>query len=148
MIEAVLHSSPLEVGVIELTQRNTLRTIREPIQTNSLDVQLMMQSLRKEEYLLIAEKLYNLKIDVPNTRLYDLCEKIIQSYDSKAIRKCFIETLKKTRKNNAKAINSLPLFLTNALISYKFDQNKINSLIERFSENKLNVLSNFEGKTE
>lgn len=148
MIEAVLHSSPLEVGVIELTPKNTLRTIREPIQTNFLDVQLMMQSLRKEEYQLIAENLYNLKIDVPNTRLYDLCEKIIQSYDSKSVRKCFLDTLKKTRKNNAKAINSLPFFLTNALISYKFDQNKINSLVTKFSEKKPDVLSNFKRKAE
>lgn len=146
MLESVIELSPLEVGVIELTPKNTLRTIREPIQTSLLDIQLMMKALRKEEYQLIAETLYNLKIDVPNTRLYELCEKIIQSYDSLTVRRCFINTLKKTRKNNAKAINSLPFFLTNALISYKFDQNKINALIMKFSENQPDVLSNLEGE--
>ncbi len=148
MLESVLHISPIEVGVIELSSKNTLRVIREPIQTNQLDVELMMKSLRKNEYQSIAEELYKLKIDVPNTRLYELCEKIVKSHDPLAVRKAFIATLKKTRKNNAKAINSLPFFLTNALISYKFDENKINALIRKFSENQTDVLSNFEGKTE
>lgn len=148
MLESVLHISPIEVGVIELSSKNTLRVIREPIQTNELDVELMMKSLRKNEYQSIAEELYKLKIDVPNTRLYELCEKIVKSHDPLDVRKAFIAILKKTRKNNAKAINSLPFFLTNALISYKFDQNKINALIRKFSENQTDVLSNFEGKTE
>lgn len=148
MLESVLERSPLEIGVIELTPQNTLRTIREPLQNTFIDVDLIMKALRKEEYQLIAEKLYKLKIDVPNTRLYELCKQIIQSHDSKNVRKCFIETLKKTRKNNGKAINSLPFFLTNALISYKFDQNKINTLITKFSENQPDVLSNFKGEIE
>lgn len=148
MLEAVLELSPIQVGVIELTPKNTLRTIREPIQTTLLDIELMMKSLRKNEYQSIAEELYKLKIDVPNTRLYELCEKIIKSHEPRTVRKAFITTLKNTRKNNTKAINSLPFFLTNALISYKFDQNKINSLIRKFSESQTDVLSNFEGKTE
>ncbi len=146
MIESVLKLSPLEVGVIELTSKNTLRTIREPIQTTLLDIELMMKALRKNEYHLIAEKLYKLKIDVPNTRLYNFCENIIKSHDQKKVRNYFITTLKKTRKNKAEAINSLPFFLTNALISYKFDQNKISTLIRKFSETQTDVLSNFEGE--
>ena len=62
-------------------------------------------------------------------------------------KKAFLSTLKITRKNNAEAINSLPFFLTNALISFKFNQNSISSLIKIFSENHLNVLSNIEEET-
>ena len=146
MLESVLHLAPIEVGVIVLTDTNTLKTIREPIETEQLDIEFMMKSLRKNEYQSIAEKLYKLKINVPNTRLYELCEKIIKSHDQKTVKKAFLSTLKITRKNNADAINSLPFFLTNALISFKFNQNSISSLIKIFSENHLNVLPNFEGK--
>ncbi|MDN5526136.1 sce7726 family protein [Acinetobacter sp.] len=148
MLESVLHLAPIEVGVIVLTDTNTLKTIREPIETELLDIELMMKSLRKNEYQSIAEKLYQLKIDVPNTRLYELCEKIIKSHDPKLIKKEFLSTLKITRKNNANAINSLPNSLTNALISFKFKPNDIQSLIKIFSEKQLNVLSNFKGETE
>lgn len=148
MIEDVIHLAPLEVGIIELTNRNTLKVIREPIETNQLDIELMMKSLRKEEYQAIAEELYKLKIDVPNTRLFELCKKIIKNYDPETVRKSFLITLKNSRKNNAKAINSLPFFLTNALISYKFDQNKIKTLIRKFSESETDVLSHFERKAE
>lgn len=147
MLESVLHLVPIEVGVIVLTDSNTLKTVREPIETEQLDIEFMMKSLRKNEYQSIAEKLYKLKINVPNTRLYELCEKIIKSHDQKIVKKVFISTLKKTRKNNAEAINSLPFFLTNALISFKFNQNSISSLIKIFSENKLNVLPNSKGET-
>lgn len=147
MLESVLHLAPIEVGVIVLTDTNTLKTIREPIETEQLDIEFMMKSLRKNEYQSIAEKLYKLKINVPNTRLYELCEKIIKSHDQKIVKKVFLSTLKKTRKNNAEAINSLPFFLTNALISFKFNQNSISSLIKIFSENKLNVLPNSKGET-
>lgn len=146
MLEAVLHLAPIEVGVIVLTETNTLKTIREPIETERLDIELMMKSLRKNEYQVIAEKLYKLKIDVPNTRLYELCEKIIKSHDPKIVKKEFLSTLKVTRKNNAKAITSLPDSLTNALISFKFKPNDIQNLIKTFSEKKQNVLSNFEGE--
>lgn len=146
MLESVLHLAPIEVGVILLTDTNTLKTIREPIQTERLDIELMMKSLRKNEYQSIAEKLYKLKIDVPNTRLYELCEKIIKSHDPKIVKKEFLSTLKVTRKNNAKAISSLPNSLTNALISFKFKPNDIQNLIKTFSEKNFNVLPNFEGE--
>lgn len=148
MIESVLSLAPFEVGVIELTSKNTLKTIREPTYNNNLDIELLMKSLRKNEYHAIAEELYNLKIDVPNTRLYEVCEKILKNHSDQIVKKAFIKTLKSTRKNNATGINSLPSFLTNAIISYKFNQNKINSLINKFSERQIDVLPNFEGKTE
>ena len=59
----------------------------------------------------------------------------------------FLKTLKKYRKNNIEAINTLPSPLTNALISFKFNKNDIKNLISFFSEKELNVLSNFKRKT-
>nr|WP_277603279.1 sce7726 family protein [Acinetobacter sp. ANC 3882] len=143
-VEAII---PHNVGIIVLTDNNTLRTIKEATSNNIFDIGLMMKSLRKEEYLDIAENIYGLKIDVPNTQVFDLCFKILNKSDKDVINKLFLKTLKKHRKNNIEAINILPTPLTNALISYKFNKNDIKTLISFFSEKDLNVLSNFKRET-
>lgn len=148
MITEVIHLIPDNVGVIEFTDSCILKPIREPHENYSIDLELMMKSLRKEEYLSIAEQIYKLKIDVPNTQLFDYCFNIISKADPEFVNKLFLTTLKKTRKNNAEAINLMPIHLTNALISFKFDNRNIKSLIKIFTENNSNVLSNFEGKTQ
>ncbi|MFW1858666.1 sce7726 family protein [Acinetobacter defluvii] len=148
MITEVLLLTPLNVGVIEFTETCKLKTIREPIENSSIDSELMMKSLRKEEYLSIAEQIYKLKIDVPNTQIFDFCSNIINKAEPELVHKLFLKTLKETRRNNEKAIKLLPKSLTNALISFKFNNNNIKSLIKIFTEHDANVLSNFEGKTQ
>jgi hypothetical protein len=143
-VEAII---PHSVGIIVLTDNNTLRTIKDAISNNIFDISLMMKSLRKEEYLDIAENIYGLKIDVPNTQVFDLCFKILNKSDRAVVNNLFLKTLKKYRKNNIEAINTLPSPLTNALISFKFNKNDIKNLISFFSEKELNVLSNFKRKT-
>ena len=143
-VEAII---PHSVGIIVLTDNNTLRTIKDAISNNIFDISLMMKSLRKEEYLDIAENIYGLKIDVPNTQVFDLCFKILNKSDRDVVNNLFLKTLKKHRKNNIEAINTLPSPLTNALISFKFNKNDIKNLISFFSEKELNVLSNFKRKT-
>ena len=143
-VEAII---PHSVGIIVLTDNNTLRTIKDAISNNIFDISLMMKSLRKEEYLDIAENIYGLKIDVPNTQVFDLCFKILNKSDRAVGNNLFLKTLKKYRKNNIEAINTLPSPLTNALISFKFNKNDIKNLISFFSEKELNVLSNFKRKT-
>lgn len=143
-VEAII---PHSVGIMVLTDNNTLRTIKEAISNDIFDINLMMKSLRKEEYLDIAENIYGLKIDVPNTQVFDLCFKILNKSDKDVVNNLFLKTLKKHRKNNIEAINILPTPLTNALISFKFNKNDINNLISFFSEKDLNVLSNFKRKT-
>ncbi|MCH7386318.1 sce7726 family protein [Acinetobacter modestus] len=143
-VEAII---PHSVGIMVLTDNNTLRTIKEAISNDIFDINLMMKSLRKEEYLDIAENIYGLKIDVPNTQVFDLCFKILNKSDRDIVNNLFLKTLKKHRKNNIEAINTLPHPLTNALISFKFNKNDIKNLISFFSEKDLNVLSNFKRKT-
>lgn len=148
MITEVLLLTPINVGVIEFTETCKLKTIREPIENSYIDSELMMKSLRKEEYLSIAEQIYKLKIDVPNTQIFDFCSNIINKAEPELVHKLFLKTLKETRRNNEKAINLLPKSLTNALISFKFNNNNIKSLIKIFTEHDANVLSNFKGKTQ
>ena len=148
MITDVLHLIPVHVGIIEFTDSCKLKIVKHPLENYSIDLELMMKSLRKEEYLSIAEKIYKLKIDVPNTQIFDYCFNILKNAEPELVNKLFLSTLKKTRKNNEEAITSLPISLTNALISFKFNNSDIKSLIKIFTENNLNVLPNFEGKTQ
>lgn len=148
MISDVLFLAPANIGIIEFTDTCKLKTIREPISNNSIDLELMMRSLRKEEYLSIAEHIYKLKIDVPNTQIFDYCLQIIKKEKPEVVNKLFLMTLKKTRQNNEEAINSLPISLTNALISFKFSSNNIEYLIKTFMENNTHVLPNSKGKTQ
>lgn len=104
-VEAII---PHSVGIMVLTDNNTLRTIKEAISNDIFDISLMMKSLRKEEYLDIAENIYGLKIDVPNTQVFDLCFKILNKSDRAVVNNLFLKTLKKHRKNNIEAINNLP----------------------------------------
>jgi hypothetical protein len=146
MVDEVLALIPTNVGVIEFTEFCELKTIKLPVENHSIDLALMMKSLRKEEYLSIAEQIYKLKIDVPNTQVFDYCFNILNKVDPQIVNKLFLTTLKRTRKNNEEAIKSLPFSLTNALISFKFSNNDIKSLIKIFTENSINVLPNFEGE--
>lgn len=147
LIDEIIYKTPENIGIIELTKNNTLKTIREALNFNYFDTDLMMKSLRKEEYLQIAEKIYKMKIDAPNTKIFDLCSEIIKKANKSSVNELFINTLKKSRKNNEFAINSMPKSLTNALISFKFNQSETQALINIFSENKTNVLPHFTRET-
>lgn len=74
---AVMYDLPSEVGVLGLTDRFTISTIRESHPNNSsLDVRAIFESLRTEEIKLILTR-YDFEVpDVPNTRLRSelLCE--------------------------------------------------------------------------
>lgn len=143
--QAILDIAPLAVGVMTLTEKNTFRVLRKA-QTRqaNLNRKLVMQALRQPEYRELAESLCRIKIDVPNTMIYDECFSVIQKYGNDYdLNKKFIEILKKTRKNNDRLINNLPESLANAAISYRFSKKEMDRLINYFQDEvKINVLSN------
>ena len=76
-----------------------------------------------------------------------MCIRDSLNNDEKKLNSLFIETLKKSRKNNEHFITHMPNSLVNAIISYKFNKLQIRSLIDYFAtEEKLNVLSNITRK--
>ncbi|MEE7596435.1 sce7726 family protein [Acinetobacter baumannii] len=140
---------PEHIGIILLSNKLTFQEIRKPIARNdNINKLLMMQSLRKDEYIELAQSLWGEKIEAPNTQIFDKClERIIDFKDDKKINYYFIEILKKYRKNNDILIGNLPRSLANAAISYKFNKKQEMSLIECFkNKDEVNVLSNFKRK--
>lgn len=144
----VVNKLPDNIGLIVLSEQNDLDTIKFAKKTDRpIDRKLIMQALRKPEYLEIAESISGVTIKLPNTLIFNECLNTLEQYkDDMVLNKIFIETLKKYRKNNAKLIQSLPKSLANAAISYKFSKKEIKALIENFQNKEiLDVLSSTSG---
>lgn len=134
---SVLTKVDSRVGVIELTSRNTLSIKRQAIQrVHNLDVELMIRSLRKDEYISLVEKVTGKIPDVPNSLLMKSCLQILKSADPSLIATCFIDVLKEKRFNDATLINALPKILVNAVVSYQFSKNQEDSLKRIFNDGK------------
>lgn len=148
-LEAVATQIPENVGIILLSDMLTFREVRPAIsRCSDINKTLMMQSLRKDEYLELSRMLSGEKISAPNTQLFDKCLDVVNNFkDEEKINDCFIKILKKSRKNDEILISSLPRSLSNAAVSYKFNKAQVESLIKQFNgmEND-NVLPNTERK--
>lgn len=139
-----------KVGILLLSDRFTFTQYRKATRlTHRKNEKLMMQSLRKHEYLEITEKLTGKTIEAPNTQLFSIClNEFLRTEDTVKLNKLFLTILKKSRKNKAEDINQLPSYLANAMISYKFTKLEIKSLISQFnSKEKINVLPDIARET-
>ena len=150
-VDAVLEQAPHNIGVMILSDRLTFQEIRPANhRQESINKTLMMQSLRKDEYIELVELLCGEVIEAPNTQIYDKCfEKVAACTDDKKLSYFFVEILKKHRKNNDILILNLPRSLANAAISYKFNKNQSIKLMQCFNDQDgKNVLSNFKREVE
>ena len=118
--QKVISIVPENVGIIELTDRDALIEIRKAnkIQVD-IDREIMINSLRKAEYVYIAENLSNRKIVSSNMYLFNHCLSIFNQSSNDDIRKLYIAALKKHRKVNFSMLESLPSSLINSAISFK-----------------------------
>lgn len=147
-VKSILEKTKASIGVIFLSEKMTFQEIRKAHHNEIKNKKLLLQSLRKNEYMELVQKLTGEVLEAPNTQLFDLClQKLYLNNDEKKLNSLFIETLKKSRKNNEHFITHMPNSLVNAIISYKFNKLQIRSLIDYFAtEEKLNVLSNITRK--
>lgn len=137
---------PDEVGVITLTSSNTLRTLRKACHRNTpINKKLLVGSMRQSEYKQLAEELIGEKISLPNMLVYEKCLSIISQYkNEEELNKKYIKILKKSRKNDDIFINSVPVSLMNAGISYKFSKKQKIVLLDLLKNGEINVLSDIE----
>nr|WP_237509606.1 sce7726 family protein [Pseudomonas oryzihabitans] len=134
-LSKVLNCCDADVGILELTPRKNLRTIREAtISTEPIDISILMRSLRAHEYRDIASTLLDERIDYPNTEIFSACESILKKFPSPDIRKAFCTTLKRTRKIEKEFILSLPRSLLMAGIGFKLSINHRRSLSENLNK--------------
>lgn len=133
-LSKVLDIAPIAVGVLILTGKNTLSVKRTPLLREcSIDTEMLCHSLRKPEYIEMAEKLSKKEIPVlPNSLIFTHCVNIIKEHDNVVVSSLFVDIIKRSRVNNKELINGLPISLLNAAISYKLSKQEEKNLISVF----------------
>ena len=140
-LESIL---PNNAGILVLTNRNTISTIREPISNiENINPAILFDSLRKTEYMRIIKEYYGTAPDVPNTRVYGECKKLYCKIPPIEAHDLTINNLKK--RNNSKRlkdfIDKAPSSVTAYAMSICNEKNKMQKLLNRFYNNINSLLA-------
>lgn len=85
-----------QVGIILLSDRNQLKTIRKPsFDKSHLEHKILFKALRKSEYLSLVDKCFSYIPDVPNTLIYKECLKLCETL---SVQKFYNEVLLQLKK--------------------------------------------------
>ncbi len=115
-LESIL---PDSVGVLKLNSRNALSEVKKAsLSGYPVDVDVLMSSLRKNEYLEVVRNLFEVVPETSNAMAYAACRELLFTADSGDIRKAFCETLKKTRRIDKEFVGNLPESLLAAGVEY------------------------------
>ena len=94
-IDKVSKSVAPRIGILELTNRNTIKTIRQAKSgKNKVSPGTIFDSLRKSEYLAIIKKLHGSIPNVPNTQVYRECKNIFKTIPPELIHDSMVLLLK------------------------------------------------------
>ncbi|MGX1960241.1 sce7726 family protein [Serratia proteamaculans] len=119
-VENVISIVSDDVGIIELTDKGSLNEVRKASDSiNEIDRGLMISSLRKSEYVYMAESLSLTPLTSSNMHVFSDCLAIFNEASSSDLRKLYRDALKKYRKADFNLINVLPPSLINSAISFK-----------------------------
>ncbi|PNU21644.1 hypothetical protein C2E25_01930 [Geothermobacter hydrogeniphilus] len=111
-----------DVGLLVLSDRNTLTTIQEPSSMkNSVVPSAIFDSLRRKEYEEIVRMRFGAVPDVPNTRIYQACHDLFCTLDPVDAHDSMVLVLKKRggSKRLNEFIESVPSSLKAASLSCK-----------------------------
>ena len=84
-----------DVGILKLTQRNTLETIKKPIKNSELFCHnTLFNTLRKNEYLDLVNNYFGSTPNEPNTKIFRKCYELTKDIEVKLFQKLVIKQLK------------------------------------------------------
>lgn len=132
-VDAILSSTSKDVGVLKLSNRYRIGTVREakdlPHRISPLAV---LDSIRTSEAKKLLEYLSVPFHDVPNTMMRGELEKAFQKLDAKAVHVAMVHTLKQTRNllPLSKLVDSLPDSLHAAALSLSVRRSRHARLVE------------------
>lgn len=135
-LETILFRLPKNVGLILFTEKNTLSIIRKPKSNlENIKLEVLFDSLRKNEYLAIIEKYYKTIPDVPNTRIYQTCKELYCNMPLSNALKLTYAILKK--RNNSEFlidyINKIPYSVFSYVLGIDDKQNRIERIVNIFN---------------
>lgn len=134
---------PDHVGILVLTNRNTISTIRES-KSNKININphILFDSLRKTEYVKVIKDFFGIVPDVPNTQIYGECKKLFCKMPPDIAHDLAIRILGK--RNNTKVlqefIEKAPSSLSAYAMSICSEKAKMQALMSKFSSRVGSVL--------
>ncbi len=134
---------PDKAGILVLTNRNTISTIREAKSNReNINPDILFDSLRKAEYMRIIKEYYGTVPDVPNTQIYRECKKLFCEIPPVYAHDLTIKILKE-RTNSKRLknfIDKAPSSLSAYAMSICNGKNKMQKLLNRFDNNIYSLL--------
>jgi len=135
-IEKALYTLPENIGILSFTSRNTISTIRKPKNNlENIDLSMLFDSLRKNEYLQIIKSYYGYIPNVPNTKIFSACKKLYCEIPVEKTIKLTTEVLKKRNYSDfiIQQINKVPYSLVAYILSLGSNKTRV--------EKTLNILN-------
>lgn len=130
-VSKLLEKIPENVGIIEFTNRNTLKVVKKPLSNiKNLNLRVMFDSLRQTEYVEVIKSYYGSTPDVPNTLLYKECKKLFENIPVQIAHSYILKELKKRHISKFKKefIKNAPNSLKASAICTNLNRKQINNL--------------------
>jgi hypothetical protein len=85
-----------DIGLMVLTDRNTIRTVQEPMSLkNTVHQAVIFDSLRKNEYEQIIKEHFGAVPRMPNARMYQSCRELFCSLNQTVAHDAMVDVIKK-----------------------------------------------------
>lgn len=119
------------IGIIELTSRNTLKTIKEA--TSNVDFfsyEILFKTLRKQEYIELIHEYFNFVPEVSNTRIFKECLALAKKIEVSLFQQMVVNKLKSRNISNPKKIQEkgIPESLKHICYTLNFSINEYTKL--------------------
>ncbi len=129
----VMASVDGDVGVIVLTDRNTLRTVQDTSSLRSgVEPSTIYDSLRRYEYVEILKNRFGKVPDVPNTRMYETCRMLFCKLSPEYAHDEMVKVLKKrgSLRSMSDFVTSVPCSLKAMSLSCKLSRSEQATLLD------------------
>ncbi len=137
------YSLPENIGILSLTNRNTISTIRKPKSNlENIDLSILFDSLRKNEYLQIINTYYGYIPNVPNTKIYSVCKKLYSEIPIDKAVKLTNNILKKRNHSNViiQYINKIPYSLVAYILNLGNNKTRIEKTLEILNKKIIEII--------
>ncbi|MDR2145839.1 MAG: sce7726 family protein [Tannerella sp.] len=92
------------VGIIVLTENNgklNLKKVRPALENEKMDVNILIRSIRTNEYKNIVQTFYGFLPEVNSFEMFESCKAMMSQIPSKNLHKLFLSEMRKRKSNNA-----------------------------------------------
>jgi len=127
-----------KIGIIELTSRNALKTVKEAENNSStFNHETLFKTLRKQEYLKLIEEHFKFIPKVSNTLIFRECLNLAKKIEISKFQKLVISNLKSRNISNPKKIKeeSIPESLKHICYALDFSKNEYEELNSFLNKN-------------